>query len=141
MIRLRGLEVRRSHLLLQAGALRSWWRKWRLESVVDAVRPVGRGDRDHELDGLFLGQMLPQSVEVGLLDVPRPAVQEVGKPKDGPLLGGEHVLGQPSPGFLQARDLLLRDSSPPPRDGMGTCSVGAAVQDGDSEVGKLLELG
>jgi hypothetical protein len=76
-----------------------------------------------------------------LLDVSRPAVQEVGKPEDRPLLDGEHVLCKPSPGLLQRRDLLLRDSSPLPRSGVGTCSVGAAVQDGDPEVGEFLDLG
>jgi hypothetical protein len=116
------------------------WRQRGLESVIDPVRPVGRRDDDHELDDLFLGQMLAETVQVNLLDVPRAAVQEVGEPQDRPLFSGEDIFSQPSPRFLQRLDLLFGNSSPLPRSGVGARSIGAAVQDGDPEVRELLAL-
>ncbi len=85
--------------------------------------------------------MLTEAVQVNLLHVPRAAVKEVGEPQDRPLFGGEDVLSEPSPRFLQRRDLLFGNSSPLPRSGVGARSIVAPVQDGDPEVCELLALG
>jgi hypothetical protein len=111
----------------------------RLEPVIDAVDPVGGRDRDHQLHDLLLTQVAVEGVQVTLVDISRSGREKVREPENGPLLRAEDLRVSP-PRLFERTDLLLGESSPLARSGVGDCSVRAPVQDGDPKVGQLLEL-
>lgn len=104
-------------------------RQGRPQTVVDAIGPVGRCDRHDELDDLLLVKVRPQRRQVHIIDVARPARQQVGEAEDGPLGAIEKSRIPPPSGFAQGRQLLIVVAAPPRRGGVRARSILAAVED------------
>lgn len=93
---------------------RSVWQR-RPQAVVYAVGPVGGRDRQHELYDLVLVEVLTDRLEVNVVNVARPARQQVCEAKDRPLCGIEETRVTSTARFAQCCDLLIVVAAPPRR--------------------------
>ena len=114
--------------------------EWGPQSVVDPVGPVGRRNRENQLDHLLLIEMLPQGIEVRVIDVPWIRCQEIGEPKDGPLGWVEELLVSLGAWLTQRSYLFVSVASPLRRSGMRARSIRAPIDDRRTKVCEVLQL-